>query len=60
VVLGAVVSLLAGVLLAFLLEYLDISGAFYNLKALGTADEVRPPEQKSGTVQASANSGTGQ
>lgn len=55
VVLGAVVSLLAGVLLAFFLEYLDVSGAFHGLKTLGTG-----PGQTVGTAQASTSSGTGQ
>ena len=36
VVLGAVVSLLAGVLLAFFLEYLDVTGSFEGMRAMGT------------------------
>ena len=40
IVLGAVVSILGGVLLTFLLEYLEISGAFRGLKQLSEQQEV--------------------
>lgn len=42
VILGAVVSLLAGILLAFFLEYLDVSGSFDNLRTLGTKPSGAP------------------
>lgn len=40
IVLGAVVSILGGVLLTFLLEYLEISGAFRGLQRLSEQSEV--------------------
>ena len=40
IVLGAVVSILGGVLLTFLLEYLEISGAFRGLEKLSERQEV--------------------
>jgi hypothetical protein len=48
IVLGTVVSLIAGILLAVLLEYLQVSGLFQYLQALGETSAIGETLEETG------------